>query len=148
MARISIIVAVAVFCLLNARTPDPRILAAIDALSSNHIHQIEDADGSFYCPMDPEVRSIRPGKCPRCGMTLVDGVPDIVEYPLDLTVAPNPPRAAEVTRLTFGITNPRTFRPVRLRMFGSTRGRRRLLLNTAGRKMVNFGVSSSSTGIM
>jgi hypothetical protein len=113
MARISIIVAVAVFCLLNARTPDPRILAAIDALSSNHIHQIEDADGSFYCPMDPEVRSIRPGKCPRCGMTLVDGVPDIVEYPLDLTVAPNPPRAAEITRLTFGITNPRTFRPVR-----------------------------------
>ncbi len=113
MARISIIVAVAVFCLLNARTPDPRILAAIDALSSNHIHQIEDADGSFYCPMDPDVRSIRPGKCPRCGMTLVDGVPDIVEYPLDLTVAPNPPRAAEVTRLTFGITNPRTLRPVR-----------------------------------
>ncbi len=25
----------------------------------------------FTCPMDPEVRSKTPGKCPRCGMTLV-----------------------------------------------------------------------------
>jgi hypothetical protein len=113
MARISIIVAVAVFCILNARTPDPRLMAAIEALSSNHNHQIQDADGSFYCPMDPDVRSIRPGICPRCGMTFVSGVPDIVEYPLDLTTQPDPPRAGAMTRLTFGIVNPRTLQPVR-----------------------------------
>ena len=28
--------------------------------------------GTFYtCPMHPEVRSERPGKCPKCGMDLV-----------------------------------------------------------------------------
>src|SRR5580692_1341091 len=112
MARISIISAVALFCLLNARAPDPRVRAAIEA--SRHIHQIQDGlDGSFYCPMDPDVRSIRPGACPRCGMTLVEGVPDIVEYPLDLTMEPPLPRAAELTRLTFGLTDPGTLRPVR-----------------------------------
>ena len=113
MARISIILAVAVFCILNARAPNPRLLAAIEALSSNHNHQMQDADGSFYCPMDPDVRSIRPGTCPRCGMTLVDGVPELREYPLDLTVQPDPPRPADTTRLTFGIVDPRTRLPVR-----------------------------------
>lgn len=27
--------------------------------------------GTYYCPMHPEVRSDRPGKCPKCGMDLV-----------------------------------------------------------------------------
>ena len=27
-------------------------------------------DGQYFCPMDPEVRSASPGKCPKCGMTL------------------------------------------------------------------------------
>ena len=112
MARISIISAVALFCLLNARAPDPRVRAAIEA--SRHIHQIQDGlDGSFYCPMDPDVRSIRPGMCSRCGMTLVEGVPDIVEYPLDLTMEPPVPRATALTRLTFGAIDPRTRGPVR-----------------------------------
>ena len=112
MARIAIISAVALFCLLTARPPDPRVIAAIEA--SSHNHQLQDGlDGSFYCPMDPDVRSTRAGNCSRCGMTLVEGVPDIVEYPLDLTLAPSPPRAKELTRLTFGLTDPRTLRPVR-----------------------------------
>jgi hypothetical protein len=113
MARISIITAVAVFCIFTARTPNPRLLAALDALSVSHIHQLSDADGSYYCPMDPDVRAISPGKCPRCGMTLVDGVPDIVEYPLDLTMRPDPPRPRATTRLTFGLNDPRTGNPVR-----------------------------------
>jgi hypothetical protein len=86
--------------------------AAIEA--SGHTHQLQDGlDGSFYCPMDPDVRSIRPGRCSRCGMTLVEGVPDIVEYPLDLTLEPPLPRVTELTRLTFRITDPRILRPVR-----------------------------------
>jgi hypothetical protein len=114
MARISIIVSVALFCVLTARTPDPRILAALDALSANHSHQIlGDEDGSYYCPMEPDVRALRPGTCRRCGMTLVEGAPDIVEYPMTLTLDPALPRVAEATRLTFGLTDPRTERPVR-----------------------------------
>src|SRR5580658_9082589 len=112
MARISIILTVVLFCLLNARAPDPRVRAALEA--SSHNHQIQDGlDGSFYCPMDPDVRAIRPGTCSRCGMTLVEGVPEIVEYPLDLTMEPPLPRATELTRLTFGLIDPRTRGPVR-----------------------------------
>jgi hypothetical protein len=114
MVRVSLIAAVATFCVLTARPPDPRLLAALEALDSNHSHQIlDDADGSFYCPMEPDVRSIRPGKCRRCGMTLVEGVPDIVEYPLELGIAPTVPRIEAPTRLTFGLVDPRTERPVR-----------------------------------
>src|SRR6266566_100312 len=99
MARISIIFAVALFCFLNARAPDPRLLAAIEASPFSHTHELLDGlDGSFYCPMDPDVRSLRPGTCSRCGMTLVEGVPDIVEYPLDLRMEPPVPRATELTR--------------------------------------------------
>ena len=98
MARISIILAVVLFCILSARAPDPRVAAAIDALS-NHSHQIPDAaDGSYYCPMDPDIRSIEPGRCPRCGMKLVEGSSDIVESRLDLTLQPASPRVAEPTR--------------------------------------------------
>jgi len=113
MARISIILAVVLFCILSARAPDPRVAAAIDALS-NHSHQIPDAaDGSYYCPMDPDIRSIEPGRCPRCGMKLVEGSSDIVESRLDLTLQPASPRVAEPTRLIFGVTDPRTGQPVR-----------------------------------
>lgn len=113
MVRISIILAVAVFCLLTARAPDPRVRAALDALAE-HVHQLDgDLDASYYCPMDPDVRAVAPGTCPRCGMTLVEGIPDIVEYPLDLGIDPPIPRVNEVTRLTFGLTDPRTLQPVR-----------------------------------
>ncbi len=27
----------------------------------------------YHCPMHPEVRSNRPGHCPKCGMTLIPG---------------------------------------------------------------------------
>jgi heavy metal-binding protein len=114
MVRIWIILAVAVFCVLNARTPDPRMRAAVEALTATHTHQFDgNIDGSFYCPMDPDVRALRAGTCARCGMTLVEGVPDIVEYPLDLKIEPPLPRPTAVTRLTFGLTDPRTSQPVR-----------------------------------
>jgi len=30
----------------------------------------------YVCPMDKDIRSATPGKCPRCGMTLVKGIPE------------------------------------------------------------------------
>ena len=114
MARIAIILAVTAFCLYTTPPPNPRVLAALDALSSRHSHQVRgDTDGSFYCPMEPDVRSNQAGKCPRCGMTLVEGVPDILEYPVDLSIDPVVPHPNELTRLTFGLIDPRTERPVR-----------------------------------
>src|SRR5258705_13732122 len=114
MLRLSVILAVAVFCLLTAKAPDPRVRAALDALAG-HVHDLDGgADASFYCPMDPDVRSVKPGTGPRCRMTLGEGAPDISDYPLDLEVSPPIPRANETSRLTFGLTDPRTLKPVRL----------------------------------
>src|SRR5438132_13070857 len=57
-------------------------------------------DGKVYiCPMDPDVRSNSPGKCARCGMALVAGLPDPVEYHMDLTVAPRPPNVGDTASL-------------------------------------------------
>jgi hypothetical protein len=70
-------------------------------------------DPIFYCPMDPEVRSSAPGKCPRCGMKLVPGIPAPIEYPLDLRAVPrNLPAGREVT-LEMRVLDPKTGRPVK-----------------------------------
>jgi hypothetical protein len=58
--------------------------------------------------MDRDVRAATPGKCPRCGMTLVLGIPDPVEYPLRLTVSPGVAKAGDRVDLTFKISDPKT----------------------------------------
>jgi hypothetical protein len=59
------------------------------------------------------VRSPNPGSCPRCGMKLVEGIMDLVEYPVRLTAEPRAIRPGENTLLNFDITDPRTGKPVR-----------------------------------
>jgi hypothetical protein len=114
MIRISIILAAALLCVAHAPAPDPRILSAINQAALDSSQQVQDdTDGKFYCPMDSDVRSPGPGFCPKCGMKLVEGVQDITEYPVDLTVEPLGPRAADLARLTFGVREPKTGRPVR-----------------------------------
>jgi hypothetical protein len=67
----------------------------------------------YVCPMDPEIRSTRPGQCPRCGMTLVAGAPEPVQYHLQFRATPpHLPPNQEVT-LYFRIVNPVTNQPVR-----------------------------------
>jgi hypothetical protein len=67
---------------------------------------------AFVCPMDRDIRSNAPGKCPRCGMALVAGIPDPTEYHLELAVVPQPPQPNEKVRLTFGVFDPWKDRPV------------------------------------
>jgi len=69
-------------------------------------------DPVFVCPMDPDVRSHNPGTCRRCGMTLVAGIPDPVEFHLDLAVMPRPPKPQEPAALQFLIHDPWKDRPV------------------------------------
>jgi Heavy metal binding domain len=66
----------------------------------------------YVCPMDKDVRAATPGKCPRCGMNLVLGIPDPVEYPMDLTLAPRAPKAGDRAVLNFKIRDPKTGAPV------------------------------------
>jgi hypothetical protein len=63
-------------------------------------------DLAYVCPMDRDIRSNNPGKCSRCGMELVAGIPDPTEYHMDLTVSPKPARPNERVRLTFEVFDP------------------------------------------
>lgn len=62
----------------------------------------------FICPMDRDVRSATPGKCPRCGMTLVANLPEPVEYPVELRVDPPKIPSARPVSLEFRIADPQT----------------------------------------
>ncbi|HXM44066.1 MAG TPA: heavy metal-binding domain-containing protein [Bryobacteraceae bacterium] len=67
----------------------------------------------FTCPMDRDVRSKTPGKCRRCGMTLVANLPEPLEYPVDLRVDPPRIPSAQPIRLEFRIADPETGAPVK-----------------------------------
>jgi hypothetical protein len=69
-------------------------------------------DPVFVCPMDPEVRSPVPGKCPRCGMTLVAKTPEPAEYPMDFRARPRQIPAGREVTLEFRILDPKTAKPV------------------------------------
>ena len=62
----------------------------------------------FTCPMDPEVRSKTPGKCPRCGMTLVANIPEPVEYPTKFSFTPSQIPANQSLRIEIRAANPKT----------------------------------------
>ncbi|HKW99371.1 MAG TPA: heavy metal-binding domain-containing protein [Bryobacteraceae bacterium] len=68
----------------------------------------QPAPVEFSCPMDPEVRSKTPGKCPRCGMTLVANIPEPIEYPAKFTFSPPQIPAGEKLHLEIRVANPAT----------------------------------------
>ena len=69
-------------------------------------------DKIFVCPMDPDVRSNKEGVCSRCGMKLVAGLPDPIEYPMDLTISPRKLAPGEKAKLDFLVRDPWKSRPV------------------------------------
>lgn len=66
----------------------------------------------YVCPMDRDVRSAGPGKCPRCGMTLVLDIPDPLEYRLDLSLTPRTPKPRGPVDLLFRVQDPKSGAPV------------------------------------
>ncbi len=66
------------------------------------------ADKDWVCPMDPDYRSDKPGKCPRCGMTLVMHPPDRVEYPLQISQSPELLTPGAEATLTLRAVDPAT----------------------------------------
>jgi hypothetical protein len=67
----------------------------------------------WYCPMDRDVRSDKPGFCPRCKMKLEFGVQEEVEYPFDVWVTPQKFRAGEKVQIHFRVTDPKTHENVK-----------------------------------
>src|SRR5882757_6223043 len=62
----------------------------------------------YVCPMDKDVRSDKPGFCPRCHMKLVLGIPDDSEFGLDLKIFPPGFHAGDKVQITFRISDPKT----------------------------------------
>ena len=62
--------------------------------------------------MHPDYRSDKPGFCPRCGMKLVIGVPDRVEYPLEISQSPELLKPGDLATLTLRALDPATGKAV------------------------------------
>lgn len=90
------------------------ILAALapvwQAPELNPTQESKEPDVEWICPMDADVRSKSQGKCPRCGMKLVPGLPDPDEFPLRLSVKPRAWRAGEPITLRFEVLDPKSGR--------------------------------------
>ena len=56
--------------------------------------------------MDRDVHLNHPGKCPRCGMTLLLKIPERIEYPLFLTVEPKALQPGQEASLTLRVLDP------------------------------------------
>ena len=62
----------------------------------------------WVCPMDLDVRSDKPGVCPRCGMKLVLKIPERVEYPLEVVCTPELALPERPLQLTLRVLHPDT----------------------------------------
>ena len=70
----------------------------------------------WVCPMDPDVKSATPARCPRCGMQLVSGLPPAEEYPVDMRVTPPAAKPGEEVTLLFRIKRPKGGTPPKLQL--------------------------------
>lgn len=87
-----------------------RLLLAAPALLQ--AQEPTELEPEFICPMDKDVRAKGPGKCPRCGMALVAGLPDPVEYPVELRISPRRLRPGAPAELRFRVLHPANRKPV------------------------------------
>jgi hypothetical protein len=106
-------------CALCLVTPSDQVLLGSEPAVVQDQNQAEAAtppdpsQGVVYiCPMDPDVRSHDAGVCRRCGMALVAGIPDPVEFHLDLRTIPPAPEPHTPAVLQFLVHDPWKNRPV------------------------------------
>lgn len=85
---------------------------SLAGLAVGALARAQEVPVDFLCPMDPDVRSKTPGKCPRCGMKLEAGLPEPSEYPMRLTLHPKVPRLGLPTTLELQILDPVKRQPV------------------------------------
>lgn len=67
----------------------------------------------FLCPMDPDVREKTAGRCRRCGMKLVPGLPDPIEFRVEMKTQPKPIVSGLPAQIQFRVIHPKTGQPVR-----------------------------------
>lgn len=86
------------------------LLVAQDPAPKFPLPEAEPAEAPviWACPMDPDIRSNGPAKCSRCGMPLVPGIPDPIEYPVDLRVKPKAIKPGREIELAFSVRDPKS----------------------------------------
>jgi len=114
MVARNLVLAVAAAACLAAHSDTPFLAEPIARAEPQLPRSAPDpsADVVYMCPMDPEIRSHNPGTCRRCGMTLVSGIPDPVEFHLDVGVIPPAPSPGKAAVLQFSVHDPWKERPV------------------------------------
>lgn len=81
----------------------------VPALTRDDVKSLaDDKPVEWVCPMDRDVRAKSPGKCPRCGMPLVAGIPEFSEFAMKIRTNPKAIRAGVTTAMTFEVIDPRT----------------------------------------
>jgi Heavy metal binding domain len=88
-------------------------LILLSALLGSAQGEVEARPLDYVCPMDPDVRATVPGSCSRCGMKLVAGAIDSIEYGVDLKLQPSAPSADRPVELIFRVSEASTGKQVR-----------------------------------
>ena len=84
------------------------------AVTRQQSREIVPSSDGYTCVMHPEIRTAKPGKCPKCGMTLVAVTPENPDaFDLRMEATPRAPKPDEPLRLRFAIFNPKTGQQVK-----------------------------------
>lgn len=96
------------------KTADQSSAAQSAAPSQGRTIEAVKGTEDYYCTMHPEYRTNAPGKCPKCGMSLVPVEPPVGEdFDLRMQASPKSPKPGEKLELRFAVFNPRTGEPVK-----------------------------------
>lgn len=113
--RIAVIL-IALVALLAAQQPpaQQKIPSALEAaVQKGEATNTQDDEPEYMCPMDKDVRSKTPGKCPKCGMEMVLNLPEPHEYQVRLTTKPPVVKAGGTAELHLRINDPASGKPVK-----------------------------------
>jgi hypothetical protein len=87
---------------------------AAPALTRQQSREVVPSSDGYTCAMHPEIRTLKPGKCPKCQMTLVPVTPENPDaFDLRLEATPRAPKVNEPVKLRFTIFNPKTGQQVK-----------------------------------
>jgi Heavy metal binding domain len=108
--RLSIILLGITLAAYAAPSADPQPVT----LTPQQTREIVPSTDGYTCVMHPEVRTAKPGKCPKCQMTLVAVTPENPDaFDLRMEATPRAPRPDEPLKLRFAIFNPKTGQQVK-----------------------------------
>ncbi len=106
-----ILIAAALISVLGVALPATAQTELIPRTGPLLVAPSTDDQTGYVCPMHPDVMSHEPGKCPRCGMTLVAGDPLMAsDFKLTVEATPTVIKPGQPVRFRFTAVHPLTGR--------------------------------------